>query len=126
MARNGKENALVLALASGASVDEAATAAGISRRTAYRRLQDATVQRQIVAARDEIYESSVSKLAVVAQQATERLRDLIQSSNERVSLPAVRIALELVPRWRESVELTRRVQQLEDLFHELAPPPFES
>ena len=78
MARNGKlkrDDALVLALARGLTVRQAAREAGIGERTSHRWLADPDFRRLVSAVRGELMERAAGKLSDAATQAVERIAE---------------------------------------------------
>lgn len=109
------DDALILALAGGVSVAEAAERAGIGERTAYRRLNDAEFRRAISEARGRLFDNALGKLASIASKATDTLERLMDSDKPSVALGAAKAALELGPRLRELTELEERLARLEGI-----------
>jgi hypothetical protein len=107
------ELALLTALASGASVKEAARLTGIGERTAHRRLEDPIFQERISDMRSEFLSAAVGRLSETAMEAANTLRDLLNSQSDSVRLSAARAILEFAPKLRESVELERRMTEIE-------------
>lgn len=107
------DNELILALASGATVAQAAERAGISTRTAYRRLDEAGIGERIEEARAGMFARAVGRLAETATHAADRLASLMHSTSDSVSLGACRAALELGQRLRDANELELRLRVLE-------------
>jgi hypothetical protein len=119
MAAGGRKNAdgaLLMALAAGRTVQEAAQLAGVSERTAYRRLADPEFARQVSAARAEMVERAVGRMSDGMIAAADRLRVLVDSHDERVALGASRSVLELTTKLRESLEWEQRLSALEELW----------
>jgi hypothetical protein len=110
--RKGDE-ALVLALASGRTVKEAAEMARIGHRTATRRLADPAFQRLVLEARADMVQRAVAKLADGLTEAVDTLRKLLGAKADTVKLGAARAMLELATKLRESVEIESRVRELE-------------
>ena len=113
---HSKKNAdvlLLLAFASGASAAEAARQAGVSERTAFRRLHDPDFRRRIAQARDKMVDDAMGQLAQASVVAVGTLRALCTAESETVRLGAARSLLELTMRLREHVELGDRVSSLE-------------
>jgi hypothetical protein len=104
---------LIVALASGATVEDAARAGGVSRATVYRRLEDADFKRQIADARSEMLARAVGTLADASTAAAATLRALLEADSESVRLGASRSILELGTKLRESEELAQRIAALE-------------
>jgi molybdenum-dependent DNA-binding transcriptional regulator ModE len=107
---------LVLAIASGCSVKQAAKLAGISQRTAHRRLQSTEFVLRIAVARDELFKRAVGVLASAATEAVQTLRSLLDSESLTVQLGAARAILEHGPKLREHCELECRITAMET-FH---------
>ncbi len=117
MADNGREkgdDALLLALAAGDTLRQAAKKAGISERTASRRTADPDFRRRLTEARAGMVERALGKLADGATEAVDTMRRLLKSRKETVRLSAARAMLELGNRLRESVEMQARLVALED------------
>ena len=117
MAGSGRKNgepALIAALAGGATVQEAARAAGVSERTVYRRLEHDTFRRQLAEARAELMARAAGALARVSTAAAATLAGLLTAASESVRLGAARSILELAVKLRESEELERRIAALEE------------
>ncbi len=77
--------ALVGALASGLTVETAAVRAGISERTAYRRLADPVFRQQLQEARADMVRRMTGRLTVVSAKAVSTLQ---ACSRRRMSMPA--------------------------------------
>lgn len=116
------DGTLVPLLARGATVREAADAAGVGERTVYRRLNDPTFCRQVADARAGILTATVDELTAGATEAAQRLRALLSSSTETVALGAARALLTHVVSLREHAELTARVEELEEALEVLHGP----
>ncbi len=116
MAENGRENrdaTLLGALAAGATVRQAAEQAGVSERTAHRRLSDDAFRRRVAELRGEMVARALGRMADGMAEAADTLRQLLRAESETVRLGACRAALELSVKLRESVELEQRMQDLE-------------
>jgi hypothetical protein len=111
--RRRGEDVLLAALASGCSVEDAAARAGVSRRTAYRRLADPAFQRRLAGARDELVTEALGELVASAGAAVARLRALLDARDDRIKLGAAKALLEQLLRIRETVTLAERVAALE-------------
>src|SRR5215212_1718645 len=111
MAENGKEkgdNVLILALASGMSVREAARKAGTSERTVHRRLNDAAFRDRVTETRDQLFQRAAGCLADAATEAVNTLRELLEDKSPMVRLGACRAILEHGPKLHENIEVTSR------------------
>ena len=111
--RNRSDELLLTRLAAGATVEQAANAAGISTRTAYRRLADPAFTRRLAQARDELISSALGELVGCASEAVATLRALLSASDERVRLGAAKSTLEQLLRLRETLTLSQRLAVLE-------------
>jgi hypothetical protein len=116
VAENGKKNAddaLLLGLATGLSVPAAAQRAGVSERTAYRRLDDPGFRRRISETRTALFTEAVGRLAALAGKAADALGELLTSDRGLVKLQAAKGVLELGPKLREAGEVAERLDALE-------------
>ena len=116
MAENGRTDGqitLIVALARGAGVREAAQQTGVSERTVYRRLRSPDFQRKLQSARGSMLADAVGRLSCAATQAAETLTDLLSSPSESIRLGAARTILEVAPRLKEIVEFESRLTELE-------------
>src|SRR2546430_29833 len=103
MAGNGRVNLpLILALAGGKTVAEAADATGLSERTIFRRLEDADFRRRVSQARGDMLARAVGRLADVSARAVKTLEALLEAEGEFVRLNAAKAILETGNRLRES------------------------
>jgi hypothetical protein len=113
----GKKNAdeaLLLALACGATVENAARTAGMSARTAHRRLADPAFQRRLQDLRTAMIQRAVGMLTAAALEAVKTLIALQDLSvPAAVRLGAARTVLEFGIRMRENAELAQRIAALE-------------
>jgi len=110
---------LILALAGGSTVRQAAKRAKVSERTAHRRLNDRDYRRRIDAARAEMISQATGQLAKAATDATTTLSKLLKSESDAIRLGACRTILENCERLRQGVELSQRMTELERLHDEL-------
>lgn len=122
MADNGHRKkgdaALLLALASGQTVRDAAQAAGIGERTATRRVADPFFRRRVAELRAEMIGRALGQLADGMTEAAGTLRKLLAADGESVRLGAARSILELGNKLREAVELEERLATLEQRMTE--------
>ena len=115
------DDQLFQALVSGCHIENAAAVAGISVRTAYRRLADPTFRSQLQDARQSLRESILAKLSDAGHDAVGALWELMQTADdEGVRLRAAKAVLDSLrgfhaesPRMetttRMQVERTQRV-----------------
>ena len=121
MAENGRrkrDDALVLALACGQTIRDAARAADIGERTATRRMSDPAFRQRVEKLRSDMVCRALGKMADGMADAADKLRQLLAAKSEAVQLGACRALLELGVKLRESVELEQRLIALEQLAQE--------
>lgn len=107
---------MIAALITGATIKEAAKAANVSERTAYRRLEDHAFKAQLATARDRLIGETVGRLVAATSSAVDTLQELLADERSTVRLGAARSIIEQALRMREASELAERVTRLE---HEL-------
>jgi hypothetical protein len=112
-----------MALACGASAENAAQKVGLSRRTVYRRLAEPAFCAQVRQACAEIVRRAAGMVSAAGLSAIKTLNNLQESAaSESVRLGAARALLELGCKLREDVELTERLgaveTQLENLLED--------
>ena len=115
------DSALIAALAGGSTAEDAARAAGVSRSTVHRRLEDPDFRRRVAEARREMLARAVGTLADASTAAAAKLRDLLDAESETVRLGACRAILELGAKLRESDELAGRIAALEERLAAAGP-----
>ena len=112
--RKTADNALAVALASGMTVAAAAHVAGVSERTAHRRLADAAFARRVTEIRGEMVSRAVGRMTRGMTAAANTLLALLEAADERVRLGAAKAVLELGVKLREATELEARLLALEE------------
>lgn len=114
MARNDTPaDPLALALAAGRSVADAAATAGVSVRTAWRRLADPAFAARVSALRTDMLRTAAGRLAGGMTAAADALTALLSDPDARVRLAAAGKLLELGVRVTETADLARRLDALE-------------
>ena len=117
MARKGKGKAdqnLLLALACGATAENAARQCGVSERTVYRRLSDPAFQQQLQGMRTDMVQRATGALTAANAEAARTLLSLQkETAPPAVRLGAARAILEISTKLREATELTERIAALE-------------
>jgi Skp family chaperone for outer membrane proteins len=108
------EQELILALAAGATVRQAAERASIGERTVYRRLADAEFRGAVSEVRDRMFDSARGQLAGLADKAIETLQRLMESDKPSEALAAAKAILQLGPRLRKATEFEEQMCRLED------------
>jgi hypothetical protein len=118
MARKNKkqvDTVLVTAIAKGATVAQAALQAGLSERTAYRRLQQPEFQERIDALQDDMVQRAAAVLTAAAYEGIHSLVALQDPSTPpAVRRGAARDILEMGLRLREAANLEKRLVALEN------------
>lgn len=121
--RKNADEALLMALACGATVENAARSAGVSPRTAHRRLADSAFQQRLQSLKADMVQRTASMLTAAGMESAKTLITLQDNSNPgAVRLGASRTVLELGMRLRESAELGTRIAALEAQVAATAPP----
>src|SRR5262249_47455294 len=119
--RKKSEDALSLALACGASVENAARQCGLCERTVYRRLTEPDFKRRLQELRAEFVQRTAGALTAAATEAVRTLLELQKPSHSgTVRLGAARAILELGMKLREVAELEERIAALEEQLHPAA------
>jgi hypothetical protein len=117
MSRNGRHSAddsLLMALACGATVENAARQAGVSPRTAYRRLADAAFRQRLQTLRGDMVSRTAGTLTAAASEAVRTLLELMKNpTSSAVRLGAARAVLEIGMKLREMADLEARLAELE-------------
>src|SRR5437762_1693701 len=120
--RKKNEDALLLALACGATVEAASKQCQLSDRTIYRRLKDREFRARLQAVRADMVRRAAGMLTAAAGQAVSTLLSLQKESvPAAVRLGAARAILEIGIKVRELAELEARMDELEALVKQQDP-----
>ncbi len=112
--RKGSEDVLAEAIAAGTPVATAAEAAGMSIRSAYRRLSEPGTAERVREAQQASMTRAVRRLTALHGRALDTLEDLLDGEQPgAVRARAVALVLEARPRLVETVELEERLGVLE-------------
>jgi hypothetical protein len=111
--RAAKQERLALLLASGRGIKVAAAEVGVGERTAHTWLDDAGFRRLVAVLRGRLLDEALSKLAGGAGAAVEVLKGLLDHPNAHVRLRSALGILDALLKYREHVELDRRLLDLE-------------
>jgi hypothetical protein len=104
----------MLALACGATVEAAAAKAGVSARTAFRRLKDPLFEQRLQDVRTDLVQRMASMLTAAGHESVKTLIALLGSENPpAVRLGAARAIVDLGLKVRELADLNGRVASLE-------------
>ena len=127
MAHRGRANAddrLAAELAAGKTVRDAATAAGIAERTAFRRLTDPAFKTRVREARSGMLRTAAGRLADGMTEAAGVLRSLLTHANAHIRHKAAVKIIELCVKVTELSELEEQVDELSARLNEIeAQPP---
>ena len=109
------DEALIFALACGATVEVAAHRAGMSERTAYRRLEDEPFRKRIKACNAEQLARSSGMLTAITSEAVKTLHDLLAPGNaDVVRVRSACAIIEQGMKLRQSTVLEERMSVIEE------------
>ncbi len=127
MPKQGRRKAdeiFMLALACGATVEAAAQKAGISRATAYRRLQDPEFRSRLQEVRSDMVNRAAGTLTAASTEAIKTLLSLQQPAVPPATrLGAARSILEIGIKMREVADIDERLKALEERMPKEGPQP---
>jgi hypothetical protein len=107
-------DALVLALATGLSVPQAARKARIGQSTAYRRMDDAAFRAEVRRARDDLLDQALAKLVNSACAAVDTLTENLAAESPVVRNKAAATILANMIQGVQMTEIVRRLEALEE------------
>jgi hypothetical protein len=105
---------LLVALASGKTVEVAAKESGVTARTVHRRLSQPEFRKAVDDLRGQFIERAAATLAESSTSAATALQRLLKDKNAKVKLQAARAILELATKLRTNVSIEARVRALEE------------
>jgi hypothetical protein len=111
--RRSADSTLVLALAAGMKVQDAARTAGVGEATVYRRLREDAFRQQVRDARAEMLTRGLGRLSDATVGAVETLCQLLRAEVDQVKLGAAKAILDQVVKMREHMEIEERLAALE-------------
>jgi hypothetical protein len=112
--RRHADEKFLMALAFGATVESAAHTAGISDRTAYRRMNEPAFRKRLQKVRDDIVQRTAGAVTAAWTESVKTLLSLQQPTvSATVRLGAARAILEIGIRLREITDLAERIAALE-------------
>jgi hypothetical protein len=118
-AKRNADEALMAALACGATLENAAKTAGVSARTAHRRMRDPQFKQRLDAFRADMVHRTAGMVTAASTQAVKTLIALQDPSTPAsVRLGAARALLEFGIKLRDSAEMEQRLARLEHLSTE--------
>lgn len=110
----GNNEALMVALACGATVETAAAKANLGERTVYRRLEDPAFRQQLHEFRASMVERSSAMMTAASMEAVKTLLGLMERSiPHAIRLGAARAVIELGVKMRDLHEVEQRLGALE-------------
>jgi hypothetical protein len=113
--RRNADQAVLTALACGATVEAAARQAGVSAATIHRRLKDSAFTRRLQRLRFDMVQRTAGALTAAATEAVRTLLELMKASSPHASrLGASKAVLEIGMKVRETAELEERLSALEE------------
>jgi hypothetical protein len=115
--RKKNDDALLLALACGATVEAASRQCDLTERTIYRRLKEPAFRDRLQALRADMVQRAAGMLTAAAAEAVRTLLSLQkQAVPATVRLGSARAILEIGMKLREVVDLEERLSRLESLM----------
>jgi len=112
-----------MALACGATIDNAARTAGVSSATVNRRLRDPNFQSELQKVRADMLQRTAGMLTGASGEAVKTLLSLQKETTPpAVRLGAARAILEIGLKIRETVELEERLAALEERLRQAETP----
>ncbi len=119
------DNKLLVLLASGTTLRQAALECGLDQSTVYRRMQNPAFRTRVEEARRAYVTSAIDRMAASQLEAIDKLRELLRDGEERTQLDAAKSLLTIGIEWRKTVVLEQRLQRLEtqqsDMGHAEVP-----
>ncbi len=113
----GSNEAFLIALACGSTVEAAAAKASLSVRTAYRRLDDPAFRQKLQEFRGQMVERSGAMLSAAGMEAAKTLLSLMERSIPPATrLGAARAVIELGMKLRDLLEVEQRLATLEQVI----------
>src|SRR6516164_4736195 len=113
--RRNADDAILLHLASGKTVQAAAELCRVSERTIRRRHEDPTFRQRLNTLRAEMIDRGLGKLADAVADAAQTLRNLqAEGESDAVKLSAAKAILEQAVKMCDASELEERLRALEE------------
>ena len=111
--KDGEDELIIAALASGATQVEAGLGAGVSDRTVRRRLEDETFVEQVRKARTELISQAGGRAASLVSNAVAVFQELLGSANETIRLRAAQAVIDTGRRLVTESDIAARLDRLE-------------
>jgi hypothetical protein len=109
-----------LALSTGATNEEAASLAGVGRKTLYRWRRHPKFQNRVQRYRDELVTASLGKLSAKLAKATDTLASLLDDDSPPVRLRAACALLDMTLKLRHDTEISTRLSAAESALERMA------
>jgi hypothetical protein len=110
---HARDDNLILVLAGGRTVAEAASEVDISPRTVNRRLEDPAFRRRVEETRTAMFEVALGNLAGSLTEACSAVRSLLKSDSDQVKLGAARTIFDMTMPLLDSLTIDRRLAEIE-------------
>jgi len=118
------EDALLVALACGLSIEQVARQTGVSARTIHRRLGEANFRFRLDELRFEMLDRSCAMLTAAGVESVRTLAELLKPQHPATTrLQAARSILDLGVKFRQQVDVEQRMKLLEERFEESSNGP---
>lgn len=115
--RQRRDELLVVALAKGESNVTAAKLGGCSLRTVDRRMADPTFRDEVQKVRNGLVATAAGRIAGLMDDATDALKELLDSGNEAIRLSAARTVFDVALRLKDCAELENRLSAVEETLN---------
>jgi hypothetical protein len=119
--RRSADSVLILALASGRKVEDAAKLARVSVATVYRRQRDEAFRAEVMNTRREMWTEAVGQLTAACTEAVDALRALLKDPVASARLGAAKTILETSQKGVELLELEQRLAAVEGRLESQQP-----
>ncbi len=113
MNKRNIDDALIAALAAGASYEKAGEQVGVSKHTVMRRMKEADFKQRLTEARAALVTQTVTQLTAAGAAAVYTLVRLLSAQSESVQLGAAVKIVDLAAKLREAYDVQSRLAALE-------------
>lgn len=117
--RKSADDALAAALAAGQTLRDAATAAGVSERTAARRAADPAFQRRVEALRAELVSAALGRLAALLSDATDALKRAVSCGKVATEVKAATAIFQQLLKVRDQTIPEERLAAIEEQLRQV-------
>lgn len=120
MARNDtKRDKVITALLTCRTLEGAAKAAGIGRRTLYRYLEDPVFRKELREKRNALMDSALDSIRGKVQKAVDQLDALMDCEDDRTRRLACKDLIDYSLRIKESQDMEERLEAIEKLLNNI-------